>query len=73
MHLLLTPDREHGKVFKKVSIIVFRIAKILKDILVRAKVVPIERKKGCCRSCGRTRYETWKHHVTTKIFRSFST
>ena len=36
MHLLLTPDREHGKVFKKVSVIVFRIAKSLKDILVRA-------------------------------------
>ena len=37
IHLLLTPDREHGKVFEKVPIIVFRRAKSLKDILVRTK------------------------------------
>ena len=51
IHLLLTPDREHGKVFEKVPIIGFRRAKSLKDILVRATVAPLEKKKGCCRSC----------------------
>ena len=51
IHLLLTPDREHGKVFEKVPIIGFRRAKSLKDILVRVKVAPLEKKKGCCRSC----------------------
>ena len=73
IHLLLTPDREHGKVFEKVPIIGFRRAKSLKDILVRAKVAPLEKKKGCCRPCGGTRCEICKHLVTTEAFRSFST
>ena len=42
IHLLLTPDREHGKVFEKTPIVGFRRAKSLKDILVRAKVAPID-------------------------------
>ena len=58
IHLLLTPDREHGKVFEKVPIIGFRRAKSLKDILVRAKVAPHQKKKGGCRSCGGTRCKT---------------
>ena len=65
IHLLLTPDREHGKLFEKVLITGFRRAKSLKDILVRAKVAPLEKKKGCCRSCGGTRCEICKHVVTT--------
>ena len=73
IHLLLTPDREHGKVFEKVPIIGFRRAKSLKDILVRAKVAPLEKKKGCCRSCRGTRCKICKHVVTTETFRSFST
>ena len=73
IHLLLTPDREHGKVFENIPIVGFRRAKSLKDILVRAKVAPIEKKKGCCRSCGVTRCEICKHVVTTETFRSFST
>ena len=73
IHLLLTPGREHGKVFEKVPIIGFRRAKSLKDILVRATVAPLEKKKGCCRSCWGTRYEICKHVVITETFRSFST
>ena len=57
LHLLLTPDREHLKVFENIPIVGFRSAKSLKDILVRAKVVPIEKKKGSCRPCGGTRCE----------------
>ena len=41
IHLLLTPDKEHNKVFRDVPIIGFRRAKSLKDILVRAKVPQI--------------------------------
>ena len=73
MQLLLTPDREHGRVFEKIPIVGFRNAKSLKDILVRAKVAPLEKKEGCCRSCGGTRCEICKHFVTTETFRSFST
>ena len=40
---------------------------------MRAKVAPIEKKKGSCRSCGGTRCEICKHVVTTETFRSFST
>ena len=73
IHLLLTPDREHGKVFENIPIVGFRRAKSLKNILVRAKVAPVEKKKGSCRSCGGTRCEICKHVVTTETFRSFST
>ena len=73
IHLLLTRDREHGKIFEKVLIIGFRRAKSLKDILVRAKVAPLEKKKGCYISCGGSRCEIWKHVVTTEAFGSFST
>ena len=41
---------------------------------MRAKVAPIEKKKGSCRSCGGTRCEICKYVVvTTETFRSFST
>ena len=40
LHLLLTPDQEHQKVFHKVPIIGFQRVKSLKDILVKAKVPP---------------------------------
>ena len=40
---------------------------------MRAKVVPLVKKKGCCRSCGGTTCEICKHVVTTETFRSFST
>ena len=73
IHLLLPPDREHGKVFEKTPIVGFRRAKSLKDILVRAKEAPLEKKKGSCRSCGGNTCEICKHVVTNETFRSFST
>ena len=51
-HLLLIPGREHGKTFEKIPIIGFGRAKSLKDILVRPKVAPLKKKRGCCRSRG---------------------
>ena len=51
IHLLLTLDNEHNKVFRDVSIIGFRRAKILKDVLVRAKSPhEIRRENLNCRS-----------------------
>ena len=72
-HLLLTPDREHGKVFENVPMIGLTREKSLKEMLVRAKLAPLEKKKGCCRPCRGTRCEICKHLVTTEAFRSFST
>ena len=46
IHLLLTPDNKHNKVFRDVPIIGLRRAKRLKDILVRTKVPQIKTKFG---------------------------
>ena len=40
--ILLTPDREHSKVFEDIPIIGFKKGKSLRDILVRAKVPPLK-------------------------------
>ena len=40
IHILLTPDKEHKKVFENVPIVGFRKGKSVKDFLVRAKVPP---------------------------------
>ena len=73
MHFQLTPDREHGNIFERIPIFGFRRTKSFKDILLRAKVAPLERKKASCRSWGGTRCEICQEDVTTKTFRSFST
>ena len=76
IHLLLTPGREHRKVFEKIPIIGPRRAISLEDILVTAKITPLEKKKRYCRPCTRckgTRCEICRHIVTTELFRSFST
>ena len=67
LHLLLTPDQEHLKVFHKVPIIGFRIAKSLKDILVRAKVSPLQKNEGFCRRCKKSRCEICVHMVNTNM------
>ena len=72
IQLLLTPDREHGKVFERIPIVEFRKAKSLKDIFVRGNAATLEKKKGSCRSCGSSRCEICKHAVTTETFRSCS-
>ena len=73
IHLQLIPDRERRTIFERVPIIGFRRAKSLIDIIVRANVASLEKKEGCCRSCGGTRCEIRKHIVTTETFRYFST
>ena len=42
IHLLLTPDNEHNKVFRDIPNIGFRRAKSLKDTFVRAKIPQIK-------------------------------
>ena len=51
IHVTLTFDKEHGKVFEDIPIIGFRRGKSLKDLLVRAKVPPLiteNRSSGSC-------------------------
>ena len=72
LHLLLTADNEHNKVFSDVSIIGFRRAKSLKYIFVGTKIPQIKN-KGWCGPCKRPRREICKHSVPTRNFKSFTT
>ena len=51
LHILLTPNKEHKKVFPKVLVIGFRNGLSLKDFLVRA-TLPILNESGRCEPCG---------------------
>ena len=70
---LLTPAREHRKVFENIPIIGFKKGKSLKDILVRAKVPPLKTEKGFCGPCNKPRCEICKHITKTHQFESSST
>ena len=52
LHILLTPDKEHKKVFQEIPILGFRNGKSLKDHLVRAKLPNVEI-TGSSESCGK--------------------
>ena len=73
LHLLLTPDQEHQKVFHKVPIIGFRRAKSLKYILIIAKVPPLQKNEGFCGACKKSRSGICEHMVNTNSFRSTTT
>ena len=73
LHLLLTPGQEHQKVFNKVPIIGFRRTKSLKDILVRAKVLPVQKNEGFCWPCKKSRREICEHIVSTDSLKSTAT
>ena len=58
LHIFLTPDQEHKKVFQDVPVVGFRNGKCLKDHLVRAKLSNVETAggsesfgKGNCQVC----------------------
>ena len=70
LHLLLTPDQEHKKAFHKVLIIVFQATKILKDILVIAKVPPVKKDEGFCGPFKKSRCKICEHIVSTNSFKS---
>ena len=73
IHILLSPDQEHNKVFKEVPIIGFRRAKSLKDLLVRAKVPLLSRKEGSCGPCNKPRCKICPRITQSTTFKSFST
>ena len=52
LHILLTPNKEHKKVFPNVPVIGFRNGKSLKDFLVRA-TLPKVNGSGRCKPCGK--------------------
>ena len=52
LHILLTPNKEHKKVFPNVPVIGFRNGKSLKDFLVRATLPKING-SGRCEPCGK--------------------
>ena len=72
LHLLLTRDQEHQKVFHKVSVIGFRRTKSLKDILVRVKVSPVMKNEEFCGPCKKWRCEICEHIVSTDSFESIT-
>ena len=72
IYLLLTPHREHRKVFENVPIIGFKKGKSSKDILVRAKVPPLKTKKAFCGPCNELRCEICKHITKTHLSESSS-
>ena len=73
IHLLLTPDRGHKKVFENVPIIGFRKRQSLKDVLVRAKIPPLKTEEGFCGPCNKPWCEICKHITKTHQFESLST
>ena len=52
LRILLTPDKEHKKVFQDILVVGFRNGKSLKDQLVRAKLLNAEI-TGRSESCGK--------------------
>ena len=52
LHILLTPNKEHKKVFPDVSVVGFWNGKSLKDYLVKAKLSKLE-ESGRCEPCGK--------------------
>ena len=70
LHLLLTPDQEHQKVFHKVPVTGFQRAKKFQHILVRAKVPPLQKNEGFCGPCKKSRCEICEHMVNSNSFQS---
>ena len=52
LHILLTSNKEHRKVFPDVPVVGFRNGKSLKDCLVRPKLSKLE-ESGKCEPCGK--------------------
>ena len=52
LHVILSCNKEHQKVFKHIPLIGFRNAKNLKDFLVRAKVPPLTTPEGASETCA---------------------
>ena len=73
LHFLLTPDQEYQKVFHKIPIIGLRRVKSLKDIIVTAKVPPLQKNEGFCGPCKKSRCEICEHMVIANSCKSTTT
>ena len=62
IHILLTPNEEHRKVFADIPVVGFKRGKSLKDLLVRAKLPNIEseQQETTRGSCGHCHYRACK-------------
>ena len=67
LHILLTPDQEHKKVFQDIPVVGFRNGKSLKDHLVRAKL-PNAEIAGRSESCGKGNCQVCDYICDTDAF-----
>ena len=67
LHTMLTPNKEHKKVFPDVHVVGFRNGKSLKENLVRAKLPKLE-ESGRCEPCGRKPCSVCNSISTTTTF-----
>ena len=67
LHILLTPNKEHKRVFPNVPVVGFRNGKSLKDHLVRAALPKIE-KTGGSEPCGKKSCQVCDSISTTNSF-----
>ena len=67
LHILLTPNKEHQKVFPDVPVVGFRNGKSLKDYLVTAKLSKLE-ESGRCEPCRKQTYLVCDSTSTTTTF-----
>ena len=66
LQILLAPDKEHKKVFPKVTIVGFRNDKSLKDYLVRA-ALPTTGNAGNSEPCGKGNCQVCDHIIITLL------
>ena len=67
LHILLTTNKEHKKVFPDVPVVVFWNGKSLNDYLVRAKLSKAE-ESGRCEPCGKKTFLVCDSIGTTATF-----
>ena len=72
LQILLAPDKEHQKVFPKVTIVGFRNGKSLKDHLVRASLPILNQTLGS-EPCGKRNCQVWQFVVNTDTFSPITT
>ena len=67
LQILLEPDKEHHKVFPNVPVVGFRNGKNLKDHLVRASLLILNKTLGS-EPCGERNYQVWQFIVSRDNF-----
>ena len=72
LYILLAPDKEHQKVFRKVPIVGFYNEKSLKDHLVRASLPILNQTLGS-EPCGKRNCQVWQFVVNTDTFSPITT